>query len=169
MAPVYMAGAGAIAAASTVISVHVAAMYGTSPLSGWVTDRGGRLPVLWASGAILAGAGVVLAHAPARSLALMLVGLMLVGIAWNCGFVSCSAVLADAAATTPHPARLQGFADTCMNASGAVAALISGALLRTIGFPAIGWLVVALGVLVALLAAQELARRRARDWEPAPT
>jgi MFS family permease len=169
MAPVYMADAGAVVAGSTVISVHVAAMYGSSPLSGWFTDRCGRLPVMWASGAVLSFAGIVLAHAPPGSLTLMSVGLMLLGIAWNCGFISCSAILTDAAVTSPHPARLQGFADTCMNAAGAVAALISGALLRTVGFGAIGWLVGALGVLIVVIAGRETLRGHVQGWEQAPS
>ena len=54
MTPVHMTAHGhGVGAAGAVIAVHVAAMYLPSPISGWLVDRIGRVPVAAASGATL--------------------------------------------------------------------------------------------------------------------
>ena len=101
-------GPGHPAAAGLVISIHIAAMYLPSPLSGWPADRVGRRPGVAAAGIVLLAAGLVAATAPARYVAALAIALALLGLGWNLGLVGGTALLTDAlpltgcARTQPH-------------------------------------------------------------------
>jgi MFS family permease len=106
MTPVHMLGHGhGTAAAGVVIAVHVGAMYLPSPLTGWLVDRYGRLPVAAASGVTLLAAGALAGLAPGDSIALLALALALLGLGWNLGLVAGTAIVTDTAplATAPKP------------------------------------------------------------------
>ncbi|MBB3050947.1 MFS family permease [Prauserella isguenensis] len=131
MTPIHMQHHGhSVGAAGVVIAVHVAAMYLPSPLSGFLVDRYGRIPVAGASGLTLLAAGTLAAFAPPQSVALLAVALGLLGLGWSFGLVSGTAIIID---NTPPAtrARTQGLVDVAIAVSGAGGGLASGMIVAT--------------------------------------
>nr|BEK71074.1 MFS transporter [Kitasatospora purpeofusca] len=157
MTPVHLAanghGTGTI---GLVVSLHIAAMFLPSPLTGLVTDRLGALPVAAASGALLCAAALLAAAAPGDSVPLLAVALTLAGIAWNLGLVSGTAVI-TAALPPGHGANTQGLADVGLAVAGSTGALLSG-LAVTAG----GYTTLALACALTALLVTPLALRAAR-------
>ncbi|WP_037069538.1 MFS transporter [Pseudonocardia acaciae] len=137
MAPVHLVQHGhGTAAAGFVIAVHVAAMYLPSPLTGWLVDRVGRLPVAAASGATLLGAGVLAAVAPGDSVALLAVAMALLGLGWNLGLIAGTAVIADTVPLATR-AKTQGAVDVSIAISGATGGMGSGLMVAATSYPAL--------------------------------
>jgi MFS family permease len=122
-----------------VLSGHLVGMFALSPVTGWVTDRVGRRPVI-AAGALTLGAGAVLSAmaAPPASGMLML-ALFLVGLGWNLGFVAGSALLTDALAPAER-APVQGIADATAGATSGLGTLGAGLMVEAGGYPTLGLL-----------------------------
>lgn len=115
------------------VSLHLAGMYVASPLSGWLADRLGRLPVI-AAGALLLIFSVGLAGlAPGHERGLIILGLFLNGVGWNLAFVAGSALLTDALSAAER-ASVQGFADLLMGLMGAIGSAAGGMILGLWGF-----------------------------------
>jgi MFS family permease len=114
-----------LTATGAVIALHVAAMFLPSPLTGQLVDKVGRAPMIAASGATLVSAGVLAAIAPASSVVLLAVALILLGLGWNFGVVAGTALITD---STPLSERagVQGRADLFVQISGAAGGLGSG-------------------------------------------
>lgn len=134
MTPVHMRdhhhGLGEI---GLVISLHIAAMFLPSPVTGILVDRLGRLPMAVTAGVVLLLAGVVGAVAPGDSLGLLVVSLVLLGLGWNIGLISGTALVVDA--TVPaNRARTQGSIDVLIALSGAGAGVASGVVMAGGGF-----------------------------------
>lgn len=126
MTPVHMRHHGhELGAVGLVIGFHIGAMYLPSLVTGVLVDKVGREIMAIASGVTLFFAGVVAAFAPADSLFLLIVGLVLLGIGWNFGLISGTAILVDA--TTPETrAKTQGSVDVWIALSGASGGMLSG-------------------------------------------
>jgi MFS family permease len=140
------------------VSAHLAGMYVASPLSGWLCDRVGRLPVIVA-GAIVLVAGMELAAlAPGSDRALVMLGLFLNGVGWNLAFVAGSALLTDALAPAER-ASMQGLADLIMGLMGALGSAGGGMILGAWGFSILN--AVGVTLVIAPLAAAWLLRRPA--------
>jgi MFS family permease len=112
------------------------------------------------AGVFLVASGLVSSSAGA-SQGWLALGLFLLGWGWNLGFVSGSALLTEAVPYDER-VRLQGFTDTVVWSSAAIAGVSSGLLLHSIGYPAL----CRLGALVAivptaLIALGRVALRRA--------
>ncbi|HAX82722.1 MAG TPA: MFS transporter [Actinobacteria bacterium] len=112
-----------------IIAAHTFGMFAVSPLTGWVADRIGRLPVILAGQAILAIAAVTAALADESAIATLTVALFLLGLGWNLSYVAGSALLTEGAAPE-NRVRLQGFGDAVVWTAGAVASVSSGLLLE---------------------------------------
>ena len=146
MTPVHMDAAGAsLAVVGVVISVHIAGMYGLSPVFGWLVDRAGAGPVLAAAALLLGASGLVCGLAAADSTGVLSVGLVLLGLGWPAGLVGGSAMLSGAVPIELR-ARAQGAVDVAMNLGGAVAGLGAGLLVATTSYPVLGFVVAALAV-----------------------
>jgi len=135
------------------VSLHLGGMYVSSPLSGWLSDRFGRMPVI-ASGALMLIFAVAIAGlAPGQAGATIILGLFLNGIGWNLAFVSGSALLTDALSPVER-ASVQGLADLLMGLMGAIGSAAGGMILGIWGFAilnAVGALLVLGPLGVALL------------------
>ena len=154
MTPIHMEDAGeTLSAVGLVISLHVAGMYLPSPVSGWLADRHGRLPVLAGGGAALIAAGVLAAVSPGDQIALMALALALLGIGWNLGLVGGSALLTDAVEPERRP-QTQGAADLIMGLTGVSGNLVAGPLFDAGAFGVLGAGAAVLGVLLIGLAAR---------------
>jgi MFS family permease len=135
MTPVHLTAHGhGVGAAGIVIAVHVAAMYLPSPVSGWLADRFGRVPVAVSSGITLLAAGILAAAAPADSVVLLAVALALLGLGWNLGLVSGTAMLTDAVPLARR-ATVQGGVDVGIAIAGAGGGLASGLVVAATSYP----------------------------------
>ncbi|MFB7470821.1 MFS transporter [Kitasatospora sp. NPDC056184] len=134
MTPVHMHDHGhGTAASGLVIAIHVGAMYLPSPLTGWLVDRHGPTAVAAASGLTLLAAGLVAAAAPADSVGLLALALALLGLGWNLGLVSGTAMITDAAPLATR-ARTQGTVDVAIAVAGATGGLASGLVVSAGGY-----------------------------------
>ena len=137
MTPVHMRAHGHdLGAVGFVISAHVAFMFLPSPLTGILVDRVGRGPLVVASGATLLAAGAVAALAPADSLGWLMAGLALLGLGWNFGLVSGTALVVDGT-TVANRARTQGSIDVLIALSGAGAGAGSGVVMASTSYAAL--------------------------------
>jgi MFS family permease len=134
ISPLYLHDQGhAVGTIGVAVSLHLAGMYVASPLSGWLADRFGRLPVI-AAGALLLIFAVGLAGiAPGTEAVPVILALFLNGVGWNLAFVAGSALLTDALAPAER-ASVQGFADLLMGLMGAIGAAAGGMILGLWGF-----------------------------------
>ena len=108
-----------------VIGAHVAGMFLPSPLSGWLVDRYGYLAIAVAAGVTLLAAGLIAAWAPVDSVATLVLALVLLGVGWNLGLVSGTALVTDAVPLESR-ARTQGVVDLGIALAGAGGGLSSG-------------------------------------------
>ncbi|MCA1004140.1 MFS transporter [Rhodococcus hoagii] len=153
MTPIHMLHHGhGTGAAGLVIAIHVAAMYLPSPLSGRLADRFGPRPVAGAAALTMLAAGVTAATAPGESAAALAVALALLGLGWNFGLISGTAIITDALPIATR-ARTQGTVDLTIAIAGAGGGLTSGLV---VGAASYGWLAI-LGGLISLLIVPALA------------
>ncbi|MFJ8043657.1 MFS transporter [Kitasatospora sp. NPDC096147] len=155
MTPVHLDHHGhGTGAAGLVIALHVGAMFLPSPLSGWLVDRLGPLPVAAASGVTLAAAGLLAALAPPHSVATLATALVLLGLGWNLGLVSGTAIV-TAAVPVERRAGTQGLVDVGLAVAASTGGLASGAVVALGSYPvlAVGGAVIALLVVPVALAA----------------
>ncbi|MBD0670120.1 MFS transporter [Streptomyces sp. CBMA156] len=148
MTPVHLAanghGTGTI---GLVVSLHIAAMFLPSPLSGLLVDRWGALPVAAACGTLLSAAALLAALAPADSVPVLAVALTLAGAGWNLGLVSGTAIV-TAAAPSARGASTQGLADVGLAVAGSTGGLLSAPLAAAGGY---GTLALACALTAALV------------------
>lgn len=129
MTPVHMRAHGhGLGEIGLVIGVHVGAMYLPSLVTGVLVDKVGRLPMAAAAGVTLLLAGITAAVAPADSLTLLIVALALLGLGWNFGLISGTALVVDATVPQNRP-RTQGSIDVLIALAGAGGGALSGVVM----------------------------------------
>ncbi|WJH32455.1 MFS transporter [Paenibacillus sp. CC-CFT747] len=126
MTPVQMKHHGhSLGDVGLVIGIHIGAMYLPSLVTGLLVDRIGRTAMSIASGAVLLIAGLVAASAPGDSMLLLTVALALLGLGWNLGLISGTAIIVDATEPATR-ARTQGRIDVLIALAGASGGALSG-------------------------------------------
>jgi MFS family permease len=164
MTPVHLIHAGAtLSIVGFTISLHIAGMFGLSPLFGILADRLGRFPIIVVGQAMLLAAAVITALGAHRA-SVVMVGLIMLGLGWSASTVAGSALLNDASPTAQR-IRLQGRSDLAMNLAGAIGGAVSGPLLALLGYPGLAWTLLLPVALV--LAAGWLGLRRSRRVQTA--
>ncbi len=138
MTPVHIRAAGHEAAhtlriVGTVLSLHIAGMFAFAPLTGWLTDRFGRRPVVLAGIALLLAACAVAGTAGHDSVRLAL-GMTLLGLGWSGTMVAGSTLLSESV-PVELKASAQGLSDLVMGLAGALAGAISGVIVEGWGYP----------------------------------
>jgi MFS family permease len=134
MTPLHMIHHGhSLDQVGVVIAIHVGAMFLPSLVTGPLVDRVGRAPMAVASGVTLLAAGILAAVAPADQLAGLAVALALLGLGWNFGLISGTALIVDAAPLTVR-ARVQGAVDVLIALSGVLAGAASGWVMADAGY-----------------------------------
>ncbi|GIP39072.1 tetracycline resistance protein [Paenibacillus sp. J31TS4] len=108
-----------------VIGIHIGAMYLPSLVTGMLVDKLGRTTMSIASGVILLAAGTVAAAAPADSLWSLVAALALLGLGWNFGLISGTALIIDATSPATR-AKTQGTLDVLVALAGASGGALSG-------------------------------------------
>lgn len=108
-----------------VIGIHIGSMYFPSLITGILVDKIGRNAMSIASGAVLLLAGIVAAIAPSDSMLVLIVALSLLGLGWNFGLISGTAIIIDATDPTIR-AKTQGIIDVLILLAGASGGALSG-------------------------------------------
>jgi MFS family permease len=124
-----------LTAVSLVISGHTFGMYAFSVISGRMTDRWGRGPVI-ILGSTVSLLSCLLA-APSIDLLPLLVALFLLGLGWNFAYVAGSALLSDQLSPKER-AKTQGFNDLLLNLASAAGQLGSGVVYASGGYGIMG-------------------------------
>ncbi len=134
MTPIHIRAAGeSLGAVGLVISAHTLGMFALSPVTGYLSDRFGRFPVIVAGLTMLAASGVIASTTGGADRLLLVVALFLLGLGWNFGYVAGSALVVEA--VEPHRRlQIQGVADSMVWIFGAAAGLASGFLLAGGGY-----------------------------------
>ncbi|WP_141992091.1 MFS transporter [Bacillus sp. B4EP4a] len=126
MTPVHMGHHGHnLGEIGLVIGFHVGAMYLPSLVTGVLVDKFGRTAMAIASGSTLLLAGLVSAIAPGDSMILLVIALSLLGLGWNFGLISGTALIVDSTETSTR-AKTQGKVDVLIALSGASGGALSG-------------------------------------------
>ena len=124
-----------LTAVSMVISVHALGMYAFSIISGRMTDRWGRGPVIILGSAILILS--CLMAAPSVNFLPLVVALFFLGLGWNFAYVAGSTLLADQLSPGER-AKTQGFNDLLLNLTSAASQIGSGVVYAVGGFGIMG-------------------------------
>jgi MFS family permease len=146
-----------------VIGMHIGAMFLPSLITGTLVDRIGRLPMAIASGITLLAAGVVAALAPGDSLPMLTVALVLLGVGWNFGLISGTAMIVDST-TLGTRAKTQGAIDVLIALAGASGGAMSGIVVASTSYATLS---LAGGFLALLLIPAVMWSRQAPVAEPA--
>jgi MFS family permease len=154
-------GFGATAIA-VVISLHIAGMYTLGPGIGAALDRYGRRPGLLAGAAVSAAGAIVGSFA--HSIALVAIGMFLVGLGWAGCYLGATAVISDLATAEERGSAL-GMTDLFTSLSAAAGVLASGFVLESSGLGLVGIVMAGLMVPVLLLVAP-LRERSPGRWAP---
>ena len=118
MTPVHMRHHGhGLSEVGLVIGFHIGSMYLPSLITGILVDKIGRKAMAMASGVTLLLAGVIAAMAPADSMTVLIVALSLLGLGWNFGLISGTALIVDATTST-NRAKVQGSVDVLIALAG---------------------------------------------------
>jgi MFS family permease len=120
-----------LTAVSLVISAHTLGMYAFSILSGRMTDRWGRGPVIILGSMVLILS--CLLAAPSRNLLPLIAALFLLGLGWNFAYVAGSTLLADQLSPKER-AKTQGVNDLLLNLASATSQVGSGVIYASHGF-----------------------------------
>jgi MFS family permease len=156
VAPVHMLGHGqSLRVIGLVVSVHVAGMFGPSPLTGWWADRQGARIVAGAGAALLLAVGLV-GGAAGGGMATLMAELIALGLSWNLGVVGASALLAREVPAVVRP-YVEGLGEAVMSVAAGIGAPLAGALLAGPGVCDV-WFLVALVALAPLAALRPLRR-----------
>ncbi|TFD93686.1 MFS transporter [Jeotgalibacillus sp. R-1-5s-1] len=148
MTPVHMGAHGhELEAVGLVISLHIAAMYLPSLITGVLVDKVGRGKMAVAAGVTLLLAGLGGALAPGESLFWMIVALVLLGLGWNFGLISGTSMLVDSTEPAVR-AKTQGAVDVLVALSGAAGGIFSGMVVAGTSY---GFLSIAGGMVALLL------------------
>lgn len=116
---------------SMVIALHTLGMFGLSPLTGYLIDRFGRIPMLFAAALTLAAAALL---APVSTHEYVLAfALFLLGLGWNFGYVSGASLLADTLKGKER-ARVQGVNDALVFLAAGFGSLGAGPLFERGGY-----------------------------------
>ncbi|UKA64499.1 MFS transporter [Arthrobacter sp. FW306-04-A] len=126
MTPVHMRSDGhGLTEVGIVIGIHIGFMYLPSLVTGMLVDKLGRVPMAIAAGLTLLAAGIVAATAPAQSMMQLMIALALLGLGWNFGLISGTALIVDATPLETR-AKTQGSIDVLIALAGATGGALSG-------------------------------------------
>lgn len=126
MTPIHMIEHGhELSAVGIVIGLHIAGMYLPSLFTGYLVDRFGRNFMIVLASFTLLLSGFIAAFSPWSSLFGITVALILLGVGWNFGLISGTALIIDGSSSSTR-AKVQGMTDVWIAIFGAGAGLFSG-------------------------------------------
>jgi MFS family permease len=116
---------GNLSTVGWVMMAHALGMFAIAPITGRLVDTFGPRRIIVMSVATLAISGLIAAAAGTAQTPVLIIGLFLLGVGWNFGFVAGSSLLQEGLPIV-NRLKIQGFADSITWIGGAVAAGISG-------------------------------------------
>ena len=137
------------------ISLHIAGMYGLSPVFGILADKMGRVPTILLGQAILVASLLTAALGQASTTAVT-IALVLLGLGWSATTVAGSTLLTEASAEELRTRR-QGRSDLIMSLVAAAGAVMAGVVLGWVGFG--GLALIALVIVALVVVLSPLARK----------
>lgn len=148
MTPVHMERAGSgLSLIGLVISMHIAAMYLPSLVTGILVDKIGRTWMVVASGVTLAIAGFLAAYTPGDAMVSISIALILLGLGWNFGLISGTAMIIDAT-TIQNRAKIQGSVDVSVALAGSAGGLLSGIIVANSSYAFLSFIGAYLAILL---------------------
>ena len=120
---------------SLVFSAHTLGMFAFAPISGGLSDRLGRGPVMIAGSLIILLSGILAPATPAVSV--IAAGLFLLGLGWSFAFVAGSALLSDQLSPSER-SKTQGANDMLLGLASGLGSLASGVVYAYLGYAAVG-------------------------------
>ncbi|WP_182201302.1 MFS transporter [Paraliobacillus salinarum] len=138
MTPIHIEQNGsALSAVGFVIGLHIAAMYLPSLVTGTLVDKLGRMKMVVAGALILSLAGVIAAFAPGNAIGLITLSLVLLGLGWNFGVLSGTAIVVDAT-TIKNRAKIQGTIDVGVAIGGSIGSISSSVIVANSSYGVLG-------------------------------
>ena len=137
------------------IAMHVAGMYGLSPVFGILADRWGRLRTVLLGQALLV-ASLCFAMIVGETTWGVMVALILLGLGWSAATVAGAALLTEASAPALRTRR-QGRSDSLMSLSAAGGAVLAGVILQSFSYA--GLAIAALVVVAAIVVLSPFGKR----------
>jgi len=156
MTPLYIrANGGDLATVGWVMMAHALGMFAIAPITGRLADDFGPKRLIGASVLTLGVSGLIAATATSAQTPTLLIGLFLLGVGWNFGFVAGSTLLQHGLPIADR-LKIQGYADSMTWISGAVGAAMSGVIVAGTSYTvlAIAGTVLALAPMVPLYRAR---------------
>lgn len=148
MTPLHMEHNGSpLSAVGLVISLHVAAMYLPSLLTGSAVDKIGRLPMAVLSSLTLGMTGIFTLFAAGHNFWQMAIPLILLGIGWNFGLIAGTSLLIDSTSLEVR-AKYQGKIDVFVAFSGTLGSLTSGIIVGYTSYAQLGIVGLSLALLI---------------------
>ena len=134
--PLHMSRADhGIEAIGWVIMGHTLGMFGLSGVSGWLTDRVGRVPMIVAGALVQVLAAILM---PLSSdLPILIMSLFLLGLGWNFSFIAGSSLLSAALEKSRQRSRVQGINEAFVAIASAVGSLGTGGVYSISGVVAV--------------------------------
>jgi MFS family permease len=162
MTPVHILGAGhsaphTLRIVGVVLSLHIAGMFAFAPVTGWLTDRYGRRPVILGGIALLLTACAIAGTAGHHSVQLSF-GLFLLGLGWSGTMVAGSTLLSESVPQLVRPSA-QGLSDLMMGLSGALGGALSGVVVVLAGYATLTLLAAIAAVPLLALALRRVPER----------
>ncbi|WP_347709271.1 MFS transporter [Bacillus sp. FJAT-47783] len=140
MTPVHMKHHGSsLSAIGLIIGLHVASMFLPSLVTGALVDKVGRIKMVIASAITLTVSGFLAAFAPGDSVILLTVALMLLGLGWNFGLISGTAIIVDST-SIQNRAKTQGSVDVGVALGGSIGRLLSGIIVAYSSYAILGFI-----------------------------
>ena len=137
---------GSLSTVGWVMMAHALGMFAIAPITGRLVDRFGPRRIIVLSVATLVMSGLIAATAGGAQTPVLIVGLFLLGVGWNFGFVAGSSLLQEGLPMA-NRLKIQGFADSITWISGAVAAGISGLIVAHSSYAALSLIGAALSLI----------------------
>ncbi|MBW8351295.1 MFS transporter [Bacillus sp. IITD106] len=135
MTPVHMRHHGhELGAVGLVIGFHIGFMYLPSVITGVLVDKLGRTVMAIASGTTLLLAGIIGAIVPGDSMISLIIALSLLGLGWNFGLISGTALIVDSTNISTR-AKTQGTLDVLIALAGASGGALSGMVVAGSSYP----------------------------------
>ncbi|KMY53817.1 MFS transporter [Bacillus sp. FJAT-27231] len=148
MTPIHMGHHGhGLNEVGLVIGFHIGAMFLPSLVTGFLVDKIGRAVMAIASAVTLLISGFLAAMGSADSMIVLITALALLGLGWNFGLISGTAILVDATSPSTR-AKTQGSVDVWIALLGALGGALSGMIVAHFSYAALS---IAGGVLSLLL------------------
>ncbi len=149
MTPVHLVNHGAsLAIVGFTISLHIAGMYGLSPVFGMIADKFGRISTILLGQAILALSLAFTGFGAENEIAVV-VGVVLLGLGWSASTVAGSTLLTESTSIDKRASR-QGVSDLLMSGSGAAGGALAGVALALMGYSGLSFAALALVVSVLI-------------------